>query len=218
MAAVLSTPREKQFTPDPLRYPTAQRYFLHGPGLSIKPPVSIHSDYSSTDYLSPISSPVSSSIPSSPTSSSLSPSVDDEHDGDDEIVFPSYDANDVSRKDPSASQDLQSEQAASEGFTTPLTKSQRWCLKSPAADDTSLEDEPSRHVDYLSHEWREEDIWSSWRYVTTHTDAYSNGPRLENASWRMWTKLKYGLGTISPEKLNWLVQHEKSTLTLENTS
>jgi hypothetical protein len=40
-----------------------------------------------------------------------------------------------------------------------------WTLQAPAADDTSLEDEPSRHVDYLSHEWREDDIWPSWRYV-----------------------------------------------------
>ncbi|KAJ5742132.1 hypothetical protein N7533_011541 [Penicillium manginii] len=74
----------------------------------------------------------------------------------------------------------------------------------PAADDTSVEDEPSRHVDYLAHEWKEEDIWASWRYVTARRGDYSNGVRLENASWRTWAKAKNNLGTISPETLNWL--------------
>src|SRR5205809_158987 len=27
-------------------------------------------------------------------------------------------------------------------------------------DDTAVRIEPSRHVDYLSHNWKEEDIWS----------------------------------------------------------
>lgn len=74
---------------------------------------------------------------------------------------------------------------------------------SPAADDSSVEDEPSRHVDYLAHEWKEEDIWASWRYVTSRKNDYSNGVRLENASWRTWAKAKNNLGTISPETLNW---------------
>lgn len=79
-----------------------------------------------------------------------------------------------------------------------------WTSQTPSADDTSLEDEPSRHVDYLSHDWREEDIWSSWRYVTSRRNDYSNGVRLENASWRTWAKAKHNLKTISPESLNWL--------------
>ncbi|KAL9563902.1 hypothetical protein ACKAV7_011937 [Fusarium commune] len=32
-----------------------------------------------------------------------------------------------------------------------------------AEDDTAVSSRPSRQVDYLSNEWREEDIWSSWR-------------------------------------------------------
>ena len=72
-------------------------------------------------------------------------------------------------------------------------------------DDNSIENEPSRHVDYLSHDWREEDIWTSWRYVITRRNIYSNGTRLENASWRTWAKLKYGLRTVTPESLNWCV-------------
>lgn len=207
MTAVLTIPREKYsgFTPDPLQSPTTQRYILRGPDVSIKSPVSIHSDYISTDCLSPISSSVASSVPSSPTLSSVSPSIDDEHDGDndeDEILFPSYDFKEVSQKDVMSQQQQQSDELVSSTPTEPSIDGQR--LQTPAADDTSLEEEPSRHVDYLSHDWKEEDIWTSWRYMTRRKDVYSNGLRLENASWRTWAKVKSDLGTISPETLNWL--------------
>lgn len=76
-------------------------------------------------------------------------------------------------------------------------------LSNPAADDISVEQEPSRHVDYLSHKWQEEDIWASWRYVTARKAIYSDGVRLENASWRTWAKAKNSLGTTAPETLNW---------------
>ncbi|KAL2871183.1 GATA-like domain-containing protein [Aspergillus lucknowensis] len=72
-----------------------------------------------------------------------------------------------------------------------------------AVDDISVEEEPSRHVDYLSYKWPEEDLWASWRYVTGRKAVYSNGVRLENASWRAWAKVKQSLGTVAPEKLNW---------------
>lgn len=206
MTAVLTIPREKysQFTPDPLQCPTTQRYILRGSDVSIKSPVSIHSDYLSTDCLSPISSSVASSVPSSPTLSSVSPSIDDEHDGDndeDEILFPSYDFKEVSQKDVMSQQQHQSDELVSSTPTEPSADGQR--LQTPAADDTSLEEEPSRHVDYLSHDWKEEDIWTSWRYMTRRKDVYNNGLRLENASWRTWGKVKFDLGTISPETLNW---------------
>lgn len=83
---------------------------------------------------------------------------------------------------------------------------------STSSDDTSVEDEPSRHVDYLAHEWKEEDIWASWRYVTARKNDYSNGVRLENASWRTWAKAKHNLGTISPETLNWLANPQPAKL------
>ncbi|RKK87484.1 hypothetical protein BFJ68_g17032 [Fusarium oxysporum] len=73
-----------------------------------------------------------------------------------------------------------------------------------AEDDTAVSSRPSRQVDYLSHEWREEDIWSSWRYVVTWRGEFPNSSRLENASWRAWMKAKNNLKTISPESLNWL--------------
>lgn len=72
-----------------------------------------------------------------------------------------------------------------------------------AEDDTAVVTRPSRQVDYLSHEWREEDIWSSWRYIVSRRGEYPNSERLENASWRTWMKSKNKLRTISPETLNW---------------
>ncbi|POR35630.1 Uncharacterized protein TPAR_04174 [Tolypocladium paradoxum] len=73
-----------------------------------------------------------------------------------------------------------------------------------AEDDTAVTTKPSRQVDYLSHDWREEDIWSSWRYIVSKRDEFPNSRRLENASWRTWMKAKNNLKTISPEELNWL--------------
>jgi hypothetical protein len=70
-------------------------------------------------------------------------------------------------------------------------------------DDTAVRTQPSRHVDYLSHNWKEADIWSSWRHIVSKRKAYTNSARLENASWRTWTKSKNKLKTISPETLNW---------------
>ena len=58
-------------------------------------------------------------------------------------------------------------------------------------------------VDYLSHEWQEEDVWASWRATTKHKASMANGVRLENASWRTWNKQRNNLKTISPETLNW---------------
>jgi hypothetical protein len=72
-----------------------------------------------------------------------------------------------------------------------------------AEDDTAVSSRPSRQVDYLSHEWKEEDIWSSWRYVVTRRGEFPNSARLENASWRAWMKAKNNLKTIFPESLNW---------------
>jgi hypothetical protein len=73
-----------------------------------------------------------------------------------------------------------------------------------AEDDTAIKQEPSRHVDYLSHEWREEDIWSSWRHIVSKRKLYGERSRLENASWRTWAKQKNKLRTVPPDTLNWL--------------
>ncbi|KAB5514891.1 hypothetical protein GE09DRAFT_588198 [Coniochaeta sp. 2T2.1] len=80
-------------------------------------------------------------------------------------------------------------------FPTPLER---------AVDDISLNPLPLRHVDYLSHNWEEEQIWESWKLIVSTRGEYSNAPRLENASWRAWMKSKSRLKTVSPETINWL--------------
>jgi hypothetical protein len=72
-------------------------------------------------------------------------------------------------------------------------------------DDTAVRKEPSHHVDYLSYDWREEDIWSSWRHIVEHRNVYGERSRLENASWRTWAKAQFKLKTVSPDTLNWCV-------------
>ena len=72
-----------------------------------------------------------------------------------------------------------------------------------AKDDNMVRDQPSRYVDYLSHDWEEEDIWSSWKHIVSKRKIYGDATRLENASWRTWTKSQYRLRTVRPESLNW---------------
>ncbi|KAI1790307.1 hypothetical protein LXA43DRAFT_1017401 [Ganoderma leucocontextum] len=71
-------------------------------------------------------------------------------------------------------------------------------------DDSSFDTQPEGQVDYLSHDWKEEDVWRSWRSMTRQKNAIANGMRLENASWRTWWKQRNNLPTVSPETLNWL--------------
>lgn len=71
-------------------------------------------------------------------------------------------------------------------------------------DDSNVQTRlPSICVDYLSHDWQEDDIWQSWKAMTKHKSEIANGVRLENASWRTWAKQRGKLKTISPETLNW---------------
>ena len=51
-----------------------------------------------------------------------------------------------------------------------------------AEDDSTVRAQPSRHVDYLSHSWKEEEIWESWKFIVARRGAYSNATCLENAS------------------------------------
>ncbi|KAH6915824.1 hypothetical protein BKA70DRAFT_1179029 [Coprinopsis sp. MPI-PUGE-AT-0042] len=71
-------------------------------------------------------------------------------------------------------------------------------------DDSYVNSQPKGQVDYLSHEWQEEDVWKSWRNMTRQKNEIANGVRLENASWRTWWKQRNKLKTVSPETLNWL--------------
>ncbi|KFY92671.1 hypothetical protein V498_04820 [Pseudogymnoascus sp. VKM F-4517 (FW-2822)] len=170
------------------------------------PPPSVHAD--TTESFS-----TTESFPSTPASSvSLEPDCeDDQH--DDQIVFPSYDEVGYYEDH---SEDLEppaSPRGNGESYTvSPTSNTTSTDASRPdspelvehAEDDTAIRTQPSRHVDYLSHNWREEDIWSSWQHIVSKRGNYSNSARLENASWRTWIKNKYKLKTVSPETLNWL--------------
>lgn len=208
MTALLA-PRERhpQLSPDPLRSPTTQRYFLNDHDILPKRPMP--DDLAAVrECPSPVASTISSIAPSPNFASTAqdelpyTPATLSSLSLDDELMLPSYDTDPSARpaqKDPDVPSD-----APADGFKHPSAcAAAAWAGHAPAVDDTAIEAEPSRHVDYLSHEWREEDIWASWRYVTARKNDYSNGVRLENASWRTWAKAKNNLGTISPETLNW---------------
>ncbi|OJD34175.1 protein phosphatase type 1 complex subunit hex2 [Diplodia corticola] len=68
--------------------------------------------------------------------------------------------------------------------------------------------DPSRHVDYLSQDWHEDDICSSWRHITVNRHQYGQVSRLENASWRAWAKSRFQLATVLPETLNWFKERD----------
>lgn len=99
--------------------------------------------------------------------------------------------------------------------TDPSKSTTSTATETPAApvhDDSDVHYEPSRHVDYLSHDWKESDISSSWRYIVLRRKEVANSARLENASWRTWAKAKYNLKTVSPESVNWLKDYDVTWL------
>lgn len=162
-------------------------------------PRTLHADSTSPSYAS------------TPASSlSLDAHCEDDVDDEDQIVFPSYDDvgyyGQVEDLEPPASPHtgdsytVSPENSTSTNVSRPGTPE----VTEHAEDDTAIRIQPTRHVDYLSHNWREEDIWSSWKHIVSKRKAYNNSARLENASWRTWMKSKNKLKTVSPETLNWL--------------
>ena len=184
-----------------------QRYAAVGYDTS-KLPTSLPSSAPSSPRLA---APGFSSQPSFTSTPSSSLSLDDQYGPvDEDIIFPTYDSPDcqpaapVTQKSP-IPQTTKSDVTHSASDTC-LAKS-ACCDTSrvhrKACDDTAVQSEPTRQVDYLSYNWKEEDIWASWRHIVGHRDAYPNSVRLENASWRTWAKSIHRLKTVSPEILNW---------------
>lgn len=192
-------------------------------GYDIRLPNSLPSSAPSSPRLAQAEFSIQSSYLSTPSSSlSLDAQCDNE---DDDIQFPSYNDGHCYDQKAELSPPLlpptglqQPENPQSSGCcdrslmekASAVTVIPRLNLSDPlsdpmpvAGDDTAIRCEPSRHVDYLSHDWKEEDIWSSWRHIVARRKVYKNSPRLENASWRSWAKSKNRLKTVSPEKLNW---------------
>ncbi|EJU03744.1 hypothetical protein DACRYDRAFT_21211 [Dacryopinax primogenitus] len=91
------------------------------------------------------------------------------------------------------------------GSSVTLSAATKALERLPVPDDSDvLTNVPRICVDYLSHDWEEQDVWASWRSMTRHKNEIANGTRLENASWRTWWKQRNHLKTVSPETLNWL--------------
>jgi len=174
-----------------------------------KLPVSLPSSAPSSPRLT---APEFSNQPSYTSTPSSSLSLDDHCETEDDgIIFPSYDDDslytEIENSEPPSSLTSPGPPAVTHSASdTCLSKPRHadvLALQPLAGDDTAIETEPTRHVDYLSHNWKEEDIWASWRHIVTKRTVYANSPRLENASWRTWAKSKYRLKTVSPEALNW---------------
>ena len=153
-----------------------------------------------------------SSQPSYTSTPSSSLSLDEQYQPEEkDLLFPSYDNSDcppevTDEEQPSISQPTVSDAVLHSASDTCLTQSARYNTsgnRRKAGDDTTIKSEPTRHVDYLSYNWKEEDIWASWRHIVAHRDVYPNSPRLENASWRTWAKSIHRLRTVSPDILNW---------------
>lgn len=141
-------------------------------------------------------------------------SVTSETSDDTDITFPNYDGydGDFGLSSESIAHNDKPNDEPSES-TTNTTISESPVSTPTVVDDTAVRQEPSRQVDFLSHEWREEDIWSSWRnIVSQRKTVYGERSRLENASWRTWAKTKFDLRTVSPERLNWLKESDVTWL------
>ncbi|SPN96925.1 related to negative regulator of glucose-repressible genes [Cephalotrichum gorgonifer] len=228
MAVVLSS-EEDYFTSTPMRR-TRSQTSLAPTGRSSTGPSSsstnrIHDSYSipksysesisSSAPSSPIAIPSSdstdSSFVSTPASNvSISSDCDDvqiDFHPDDHFVLPDYDHACYPPEElepPPSPRNGHSysspDSEASNNTSRPVSPE----IPERAEDDTAVKTQPTRHVDYLSHNWTEEEIWSSWRYIVSRRKDHVNSVRLENASWRTWLKKKNNLTTVSPETLNWL--------------
>lgn len=223
MAVVLTSDESSFFSSSALRRSHSQPKFVNPPAYSKLS--KSKSTVGLGDLSSPSSSPTSSadSSPKTLHADSTAPSFSstpasclsldvpaEDDDKDSPISFPSY--NDVGFFDtaeeldaPVSPQNGDSYTASPSSNSTPTTASRPGSPDSVehAEDDSAVRSQPSRHVDYLSHNWKEEDIWSSWKLIVSKRKAYNNSARLENASWRTWAKSKNRLKTISPENLNW---------------
>jgi len=131
------------------------------------------------------------------------PSVFD--DDDEEIYFPSYENDhkynyaDLAQLLPAPLGRIELHAEGSRPVLGPSTPE----LDDRPEDDTAVRIQPSRHVDYLSHEWSEEEVWSSYKFIVSKRKTIPNSERLENASWRSWEKRRRNLKTVSCETVKW---------------
>ena len=153
-------------------------------------------------------SPFYKSIPSA--SLLLDAAVYEDKNDEDQISFPSYDdvgyygqVEDLEPPTRSRTVDLCSGGGAPYGASTDVSRAESPDLVEHAGDDAAVREQDSRYVDYFSHDWKEEDIWSTWKHIVSKRKAHHQSARLENSLWRAWTKSKYRLKTVPPMTLNW---------------
>ena len=213
-------PGADRFSSSPIDSPTFSSYASYDSTNAYSDNLKNNSIYPSRSYDPTYRSSAPSSAPSSPQLthssfsqgpssvstpvSSISLNAKDYMQGEqeEETGFPSFEPSTSASKPQYIPQPQQKQEEQQQPL--PSAEELKRELPSKVNDDQALETEPTRHVDYLSHEWREEDIWSSWKYIVHRRKDINNCTRLENASWRTWTKSKNKLKTISPESLNWL--------------
>lgn len=174
-----------------------QQDLTHDSPLSTTPSSPPESAFDFSETFSRSSTPASSGI-----------SLEHKYASDDEPDFADFDKTQFTTQHVESATPTQEQPNAEQVPSASATEStiSDSPLATPAvADDTAIKVQPSRHVDYLSHDWKEEDIWASWRHIVSQRRVYGQRSRLENASWRTWAKSKYKLATISPETLNWCV-------------
>ncbi|KAI9822061.1 MAG: hypothetical protein M1826_000569 [Phylliscum demangeonii] len=178
-----------------------------GVGRSAPPSVSSSPPTPDDPPLSPASSYLSTPASTIETASTCTDETDDADDADETIIFPAYHDAGLRHapRHPAAAPSATAGRETASATPWPPPRPCSPDCPAIAEDDTAVQQEPSRHVDYLSHEWREEDLWSSWRHIVSRRKLYANSARLENASWRSWAQSKHRLRTVSPETLNWCV-------------
>ncbi|KAH6699880.1 protein phosphatase-like protein type 1 complex subunit Hex2/Reg1 [Leptodontidium sp. MPI-SDFR-AT-0119] len=208
MTMVLSWEESNYFSSSPIRRSHSQPEFIAHQTAHPKFPSKSKTGGGFNTIISPTNSG-SSSAPSSPRtlhadftvssysstparSSSLDASWEDQDD-EDQIVFPSYDDvgyyGQVKDLEPPASLwagDSYTVSPTSNSTLTNVSGPESPDLVEHAEDDTAVRIQPSRN------------------HILRNRKAYSNSARLENASWRTWTKSKNKFKTVSPESLNWL--------------
>jgi hypothetical protein len=143
-----------------------------------------------------------------------------EVDEEEDFVFPSYDHAQLptySSTKPSTKKNPSSNKRQTSMASVPNTPPSSVSTSRPASpvttfplDDSCIRHVPSRHVDYLSYNWVEKEIISSWRYITSSRKEYENSARLENASWRTWAKSRFNLKTVEANTLNWSLEINRS--------
>lgn len=176
-------------------------------------PPSIRDDDQSTDsinYSTSISSQTSysdlnsSTASECPTSNAFTRNIFDDSE---ELSFPNYGEN-SNYPHNLKTQDRPRPGYLSDPAPSPTRDYVPWTPSYPfgaSEDDSVIRAQPYEQVDYYTYEWREDDLWATWKHLAGHRGAYLQWSRLENAAWRIWARYAFKRNRIAPESINWYV-------------